>query len=142
MFYHPFNPKTFKVYDLTRSTLKVPYELDYGYAKVVCDRSYYDSFNKTEAISCMLSPSERELKTPFIAFTKNDLIEMRDYSLKELFDPIEYKLGYQIGYNDVVTSYCRKTFEIESCRELSFLVGYELGIYVATMYRTMFDNFV
>lgn len=140
MFYQPFNPKTFKVYDLTRSTLTEPYELDYGFTKVACDRRYYTSLEKILPIECMLSTQERQLSQPHLFFTKEELMAIIDYSIKSLDDPDDYRLGYTHGYDDVVCFNRRKTFETENLYTVSFLVGYEAGVYAAIMLRNSLKN--
>lgn len=140
MFYQPFNPKTLKVYDLTRSTLIAPYELDYGVSKVACDRSYYSSLEKILPIHCMLSPKERELSQPHLFLNKEEFTAIIDYSIKFLDDPDDYRIGYTHGYDDVVNFNCRKTFENENLFTVSFLVGYEAGVYAAIMLRNYFKN--
>lgn len=133
MFYQPFNPTTLKVYDLTRSTLIRPYELDYGFSKAVCDRTYYTTMNKSLPMECMLSPQERGLSHPHIFLSQQEILLISEYSLKFLGELDEYHIGYEKGYNDVIKFNYRKTFEEESLYVLSFLVGYEVGIYTAIM---------
>ncbi len=140
MFYQPFNPKTLKVYDLTRSTLIAPYELDYGFSKVVCDRSDYKTIDRVFPIHCMLSPQERQLTSPHIFLNEKDLKAIIDYSIKFHDDPDDYCLGYTHGYDDVVNFNYRKTFENENLFTVSFLVGYEAGVYAAIMLRDYFKN--
>lgn len=142
MFYQPFDPTTLKVYDLTRSTITEPYVLDYGFSKVAGDRRTPDALDKFFPIECMLSPEEIKVCHPHMFFTKDDLSDMIKYSIEFLGEPDEYRLGYTCGYNDVVNFKCRKTFEIENLHTVSFLVGYEAGVYVAIMFRSFFKYFI
>lgn len=143
MFYQPFNPKTFKVYDLTRSTLTEPYELDYGFSDILDDTSYYASLpnDKDHHVSSMLSPKEREISYPHLFLNEQDVKEIISYSLRTLANPNDdYCLGYAAGYADVVKFNYRKTFETLSLRTMSFLAGYEIGVYVAIMHRKAFKD--
>lgn len=142
MFYQPFNPTTLKVYDLTRSTLVKPYELDYGISKVLCDRTYYSSMERVLPMECMLSAEERNLSHPHLFFTPKEFMAIIDYSINFHDDQDEYRIGYKCGCIDVLKFNYRKTFEKESSYTVSFLVGYEAGIYAAIMFPNSCQSFV
>ncbi len=143
MFYQPFNPETLKVYDLTRSTLTEPYELDYGFSDILDDTTCYTHFPRDDFFQCMLSPTERNLSYPHIFLTEQDLQDIINYSLKFInTHNDDYRFGYVKGYDDVVKFDYRKYFEsIKNCT-VGFLVGYEAGVYAAIMHRKFFKNFI
>lgn len=129
MFY-PINNETYKVHDLCRSTVKTPYVLDYGYSDAICDRTFYDVLPSERELECMLSPKECEIRVPQLLFSNKDIADMIEFAKNQLSDFNEYKIGYSIGFNDAVKYGERKTFSIPGHYMLSYLVGYELGIYI------------
>ena len=143
MFYQPFNTKTLKVYDLTRSTLTEPYELDYGFSDILDDTTCYSHFTREDFFQCMLSPKEREISYPHLFLTEQDLQDIIKYSLKLINNQNnDYCLGYSRGYDDVVKFNYRKNFETVKVFTVSFLVGYEAGVYAAIMHHKFFKNFI
>ena len=136
--FKPFNPETFKVYDLCRSTATTPYELDYGYSDLLCDHTYYSSFNPSEPIFCRLSPTELEITSPKVNLSDNDIAEMISFTNQhiQLISTL-YKEGYEAGFNDTKKYHMRKSFRNIEEYSLSFLLGYELGVYIAMTNHSM-----
>jgi len=129
MFY-PYNPKTNKVYDLTRSTYGRPYEMHYS----TVPNCECKKFN------CLLPENEQELRTPFVILTIKQIRELIDFSSKALPDFNTYQLGYKTGFTDATVSFKRITFCTPTYHTLSFIVGYELGIYLAMWFRDKKKN--
>ena len=135
MFY-PINLETLKVHDLCRSTAKEPYVLDHGYSDATCDRNFYHVLPPEKEFECMLSAEEREIRVPQLLFSDRDIAEMIEFAKTQLGHFYEYEWGYATGFNDAVKYGNRNAFKTPDHYMLSFIVGYELGIYVGMISKS------
>jgi len=113
--------------------------LDYGYSTVLCDRTFFSELNPSMPFTAMLAPANLLITAPAEPYlTHEEIMEMISYSKKKLPDFSEYKLGYKAGICDALMYHARETFRKETEVTVAFCAGYELGIYLGSVFGTIF----
>ncbi|MBQ7668450.1 MAG: hypothetical protein IJS47_03915 [Clostridia bacterium] len=140
MFFCPFD-KNFNPYDITKSTIFKPYKLNYGVRAVVKDNEVIQSFDPTcrQETICMLTKEERQYGMPQMILTDEDITEMLAYAaniftMKKAVVPEMLTLGFRDGVKDLTEYGERNRFAEEDYYPVNYLVGYEIGVYMAVVH--------
>ena len=140
MFYYSFDEKSCKPFDLTRSTESEPYFPDYGVSDIADDYAEpeFDPTGEKE-VRCKLSKNERQYATPSLKLSDEEIGRLLEnaavfFSKVGALHPEFLERGFHDGIRDIAEYGERHTFAKEEFHPANYLVGYELGVYLAVIH--------